>query len=260
MERQKAIRYLTKSNYVTGLGCAKAVWLKFNDPDALPEVDGQTQHRFDEGNMVGELAKSLFKDGIDIKEIVPRENDKISRKLLNKKKPLFEAGFLHKNGKCYARADILLPVAGGKWDILEVKSSTSVKEYHLEDISFQRYCYESAGLKIRKCFVVHINKEYVRHGKINPNEFFARTEVTTEIDALMPDVPAKIKNIFDIIRLKKCPEFTRGEEYHDDPDGIHINDRFWKEHPESDILDLYWGGKKAIELFNAGVLQDNGHP
>lgn len=255
MKIPSKLSYLTKTNYVNGLSCTKWVWLKFNNPHALPEVDEALQHRFDEGHAVGELAKQLFSNGMDIKEIIPAENDKKSRELLKERKPLFEAGFIHRNRKCYARADILVPVPGGKWDILEVKSTTSVKDYHLEDISFQRYCYESAGLQIRKCFVVHVNNEYVRHGSIDPNEFFTKTDVTDAVEVLLPTVPSKVRSILKIIRQKQCPEFMHGEDYHKDDLGVHANDRFLKEHPELDIMELYGSGKRAIELFNSGILQ-----
>ena len=36
---------------------------------------------------------------------------------------------------------------------------------------------------------------------------------------------------------------------------VHDNDQFWKDHPECDILDLYRGGKRAIDLFNEGILE-----
>ncbi len=247
--------FLTKSRYVTGLTCPKALWLKYNRPEELPETDEATQHRFDEGKKVGELAKSLFSDGLNISELNPEKNDKKSRALLKKRVPLFEAGFVHKNGKCYARADVLLPVEKDKWDIVEVKSATSVKEEYFHDISFQKYCYESAGLKIRKCFVLHINNQYVRQGKIEVKDFFVKSEVTSEIEELMSEVPNRIKLIFKLIGMKECPEFKNGEEYHEDKSGVHNNDKFWQENPDADILDLYRGGKKAIELFNAGILR-----
>ncbi len=251
MKQQK---FLTKSRYINGLQCSKWIWLAFNKPEELPETDQTTQHRFDEGHRVEELAKSLFPDGINIEEVIPIENDKKSRELLKKRKPLFEAGFIHKNGKCYARADILLPVGKNEWDVLEVKSATTVKEDYFEDLSFQKYCYKSVGLKIRNCFVLHVNNQYVRQGEVDPKEFFTIADITQYIKDLMPEVPTKIRKLFDITKLKKCPEFKRGEEYHNDSFGIHKDDKFWQEHPECDILDLYYGGKKAIELFNSGIL------
>ena len=102
---------------------------------------------------------------------------------------------------------------------------------------------------------LRVNNEYVRDGEIDPKGFFTKSDVTEQVEPLMPDVPKKVNAIFDIIALKKCPEFKRGEDYHKDDTGVHDDDRFWKEHPESDILDLYMGGKKAIELFNQGVLR-----
>src|SRR3989344_2891926 len=201
MKQQK---FLTKSRYVNGLQCSKWIWLAFNRPEELPEVDGATQQRFDEGHKVGELAKMLFPDGIEIKEqLNHQENEKETRELLKKRKPLFEAGFIHKDGKCYARADILVPVEKNEWDIYEVKSSTEVKEEYLEDVSFQKYCYESAGLKIRKCFVLHVNKEYVKSGDIEPKEFFVQAEITDKIDNLIEEVSNKIEKLFEIVNLKE---------------------------------------------------------
>lgn len=252
---EKHRKYLTKSTYLVGLSCKKQIWLSFNSPEELPEADRETQHRFDEGHMVGELAKALFQDGIDIAEKDPVENDKKSRELLKRRKPLFEAGFIHKNGKCYARADILVPVPNNRWDLIEVKSSTGVKEEHRYDVSFQKYCYESAGVKISKCFVLHINNEYVKRGKINPEEFFVKREITSEVELLMANVPSYVDAIFDIIALKKCPEFGSGEKCHKDPNGIHNDDRLWREHPGCDVLDLYRGGEKILELLDEGIFQ-----
>lgn len=255
--------FLTKSRYVNGLQCAKWIWLSFNDPSKLPEVDEATQHRFDEGHRVGELSKQLFPKGIEVKEQLNHlENDKESRELLKKRKPLFEAGFIDESGKCYARADILIPVGKNEWDIYEVKSSTEVKEEYIWDISFQKYCYESAGLKIRNCFVVHINNQYVRQGEIEPKEFFVVAPVSDEVEEEMKNVESNIKKIFRITELKEAPEIKIGEscclgteEYEKKRfEEIHADDKFWKDHPECDIFDLYRGGRKALELFNAGVL------
>ena len=70
---------------------------------------------------------------------------KQSSKALALRKPLFEAAF--KSNNAYARADILNPVGKDQWDIIEVKSSTEVKEINLHDLALQRFVYEGAGLK-----------------------------------------------------------------------------------------------------------------
>lgn len=245
---------LTKSRFVSGLQCPKWLWLSFNAPERLPKTDEATQHRFDEGHKVGELAKSLFPDGIEIKETDTVKNHETTKKLLKERKPLFEAGFKHKDGTCYARADILVPVGKNEWDIVEVKSASSVKEDYIWDVAFQRHCYESVGLAIRNCFIMHVNSEYVRQGTVNAAEFFVKADINDEVNDILSEVPKKKKELFKIIALKECPEFKKGEEYHEDESGVHDDDQFWKDHPECDIFDLYYGGKKAIDLFNAGIL------
>ena len=113
----KSQKFLTKSRYVNGLKCQKWIWLSLKRPEELPKDDEKAQYRFDEGNKVGELAKSFFTKGINIEELDHKKNQEITHKLMKERKPLFEAGAIHKDGKCYARADILVPVEKDKWDI-----------------------------------------------------------------------------------------------------------------------------------------------
>ena len=251
MEKQKL---LTKSRFVNGLQCSKWLWLEFNRPKDLPEFSKEAQHRFNEGNQVGEFAKSLFPDGINIEEIDTSKNYEKTKELLKKRKPLFEAGFISPDGKCFARADILVPVNKDEWDIYEVKGATEVKEEYIWDVAFQKYVYQSAGLRIRNCFVLHINNEYVRQGKIEVKEFFVTAPINDEIEEEIKNVGQNITKLFKIISLSECPQYTKGEDYHEDDFKVHDKDEFWKDHPECDIFDLYFGGKHAIELFKMGIL------
>jgi len=231
------------------------LWLSFNEPENLPEADKEAQHRFAEGHQIGKLAKTLFPDGIEVSEQLDSvKNDKESRELLKKRKPLFEAGFIHKDGKCYARADILVPVNKDEWDIYEVKGASEVKKEYYWDVSFQKHVYESAGLKIRNCFVVHLNSEYVRKGDVEVKELFVVAQINDEVNEERDRIEDNIKKLLRIASLKECPQFKNGEDCHNDDFKVHDNDEFWKEHPECDILDLYYGGKKAIEMFNTGIL------
>jgi len=60
------IRYVLIARWVTGLQCPRLVWAQFHEPEKIPETDPVTQHIFDQGHLVGELAKKLFPGGIDI--------------------------------------------------------------------------------------------------------------------------------------------------------------------------------------------------
>ncbi|MBU1976558.1 MAG: DUF2779 domain-containing protein, partial [Nanoarchaeota archaeon] len=141
---------LSKSSYVMGLECPGHLWLKYNDKEKIPPHPLGVLKRFEQGKIVGQLAKKLFPEGIDIPEEDFKANLEKSKELLKQRKILFEAAIQVDN--LYGRADILVPVNNDEWDIIEVKSSSKVdKKKHYPDLAFQRYVYEKAGMKIRKC-------------------------------------------------------------------------------------------------------------
>ena len=247
--------YLTKTRYVNGLACSKWLWLAFNAPDRLPKVDEPAQYRLDEGRQIGELARRRYPGGMLLPAESPQENDRQSRGLLDKRVPLFEAGFLHPEGTCYARADVLLPVKDDAWDVVEVKSGTNAKEEYLDDVAFQRYCYAAAGLKIRRCALLLVDSKYERSGEIDLLRLFREEDVTGALEGVAPTVEPNVNGLLSAAHSKACPEFGRGEPFHRDDYGVHSEDIIWKEHPDSDIRDLYGNRKKDLELLEAGVFR-----
>ena len=102
------MKTLTKSKYLLGIQCLRQIWINFHEPEKIPEVDAETQKRFDEGNEVGELAKQLFPGGIDLPTEDFLGNIQFTKGSLQEEKPLFEPGFLTEDG-LYSRGDILVP-------------------------------------------------------------------------------------------------------------------------------------------------------
>ena len=241
---------LSKSKYLLGIQCPKLLWMDFNEPEKLPKIDEITQHRFDEGHLVGELAKKVFPGGIEINADDFDENLIKSKEILAKRKPLFEAAF--KNESIYSRADILFPVNNKEWDIIEVKSSTQPKELHIHDLAFQKYCYERSGLKINKCFLMHLNSKYIRQGEINPNELFSKTDVDGLVNEFGKGIEGSIKAMLDLISSKTAPKMEICEECKG-PNDCPLPEEHWNFLPESNVFNLYRGGKKSIELFKSGV-------
>jgi len=127
---------LSKSKYLSGLQCLKYLWIQFNEPERVPETDAVTQYIFDQGHLVGELAKKLFPGGTDVPCDDFIGNINKTEELLKERKPLYEAGILA--GEIYSRIDILNPINQDEWDIIEVKSSTSVKDVHIDGVDRQR--------------------------------------------------------------------------------------------------------------------------
>lgn len=243
--------FISKSNYLKGLECPSYLWLIFNEPEKKAKPSNKAEYKFKVGHIVGELAKKVFPKGIDVADEDFKENLKKSEELIKERKILFEAAFLVDN--VYSRADILVPVGKDEWDIIEVKSGTKIKDINLHDVSFQKYVCEKYGLKIRKCFLMHINNEYVRMGKIEPEELFVQTDITEEITGLINGVEDKVEGMFKIVKMKERPQITCD----DLVNVVYSNqliDEFYENLPEENVFDLYRiQKKKAIKLYESGV-------
>lgn len=241
---------ISKSTYLKGLQCSKYLWIYINDNKKIPEPDKNAQFRFDQGHQVGELAKKLFLKGIDIPFDDIGKNIKQTQDLLKKRKPLFEPALSVDD--IYARADILNPVGKDEWDIIEVKSSASVKDVYVQDVAFQKYCFEKAGLKIRKCFILHINTSYIKKGKIDPKKIFTKEEITEEVKEEIKGIDERIKAMQKMLSLNNCPKVIIGKQC-SDPYDCPLMDYCWKFLPKNSVFDLYWGGKSE-ELLDRGIL------
>jgi len=246
--------FISKTKYLDGLKCYKLLWYEYNRKEDLPAIDAATQAVMDQGKLVGELAHTLYPGGIVVqREYNPDKQSKKSLEASKLDKPLFEPGFIYK--QAYALADILNPVGKDAWDLIEVKSSTGVKEEYYHDVAFQKYTYEGAGLKIRKCYLMYINNQYVRKGKIDPKKLFATEDVTKQCDELIPEIEQNIADMLGVIDKKCIPQVKVGP-HCSSPYSCPLEDICWDFLPAKDsVFCLYSGTKKAYELMEQGILR-----
>jgi hypothetical protein len=272
-------KFLSKSKYLSGLQCHKLLWHYYNAKDEIPGIDAGTQAIFDQGHLVGEYAKEIFPEGIEVAkgvveyESVVEKTYEIMKEMgvevvlpatmstpkaltsvtgAHPRKPLFEAAFLYKNA--YARVDILDPVGQLKWDIIEVKSSTTVKEINLHDLALQWYTYSGAGLTINKCYLMHINNKYVREGEIDPEQLFIKEDVTDRVISLLDGVEQNLEAMVKVIEQKDSPRIPIGP-WCSYPYECIMTEVCWnflpKHHPHT-LTRL--SSHKAFDLIDAGVL------
>ena len=237
---------LSKSKFLNGIQCPRLLWASIHKKEMLPEFSITTLNTFKTGNEVGELAKKLFPEGIDIPTEDFSQNIQLSKEALTQNKPLFEPAITFE--QLYSRADVLVPIKE-EWDIVEVKSGTKVKDINIWDVAFQKYVYEKAGLKIRKCFLMHVNNKYIRQGELDPEEFFVKQDITEEVEEKLKIVPEKITEMIDILNSPELPENVIGL-HCDDPYGCPLKDDCWSFLPEGHVFQLTRGGKRSFELFD----------
>lgn len=244
---------ISKSSFLAGSQCRKLLWYAYNAKDQIPEPDAAQQSIFDQGKLVGALAKSLYPGGIEVSEGVTDFDQLLQNSLeaSHARKPLFEAGFVYSGG--LARADILNPVGEDEWDIIEVKSATEVKDVNLIDLAFQAFVYNGVGLKIRQCFVMCVNREYVRRGAVDPKKFFKVVDVTEEVSGLSHEIEPQLEDMFSTIRRKQEPEIKISQRC-SIPHPCPMQDKCWSFLPTGNVFDLYYGGKKCWRLLQDGIV------
>lgn len=217
----------------------------------MPEYNTATLYRFDQGKQVGELAKKRYPDGIDIPTEDFFGNIRQTMELIRQRKPLFEASF--KTGRLYSRVDILNPVEDNQWDIIEVKSGTSVKEVDIHDVSFQKHCLEQAGLKIRRTWLAHIDNSYVRNGSIDPSGLFKAEDITEAAEERRTGMQERINAMLAILDEDACPEVEIGS-YCSNPYECQMRASCWEFLPDNCIFELASGGRACFDLFKQGIL------
>jgi hypothetical protein len=243
---------ISKSKFVWGLQCGKLLWYAHHAKHLIPEVDASQEAAFEQGHEVGALVRQLFPDGIEVgsRMIDTGETVKLTTEALTKRVPLFEAAFSASGGYC--RVDILQPAGDADWDIIEVKSSTGVKDVHLYDLAFQLFVLTAAGLKIRRCVLAHINSDFIKHGEIDPKKFFTLEDVTDQVVVLSRSIEDKLGKMSAIIGLQQSPEIQIGK-HCDDPYPCPLYDHCWSFLPESNVTTLYRGGAKGFKLIADGI-------
>ena len=250
-------KLLTKSNYLLGLQCPKLLWVTKNDKQRLPEHDEITLKKFSDGHILGELATKVFPEGENIPDDNFMENLRNTKKLIAKRIPLFEPAFMIDG--LYSRADVLVPVNEDEWDIVEVKSATRVKNTNLHDVAFQKYVYEKAGLKIRKCFLMYINNQYVRDGEIEPSELFVQTEISEKVEEFSEEIESRIEEMKNIISNEE-PICKIGISCKD-PYDCAIKEECWDNIPKDSVFDFYRMLKrKCFDMYHAGIVCLNDVP
>lgn len=176
---------LSKSRIASFQHCPKRLWLQVHRRE-LGHIDERTKALFAAGHKVGELARAELPSGIlvdndhrDVDGALARTRELLTGGWAS---PIFEAAF-ERDG-VVIRADILKPDQWGGWSLIEVKNSTYVSSYMLQDVATQawvaaanRICVSSVILRLRRRRLIH--------GRPDSVPGFIDTEVTSNIRGMV---------------------------------------------------------------------------
>jgi hypothetical protein len=246
--------YLSKSLYMTGLQCHKALWLHEYQPELKDEVSPEQKSMFDFGAEVGFYAQELFPDGV----LVPHGDLSHSQQLAMTQdvissgaSTIYEGAFSY-NG-VFIKADILHLGPEG-WELYEVKSSASPKEHYLDDIAIQFYVISGTGLPLAKACLVHLDTRYVRQGPIDVRQLFTIVDLTEKILGMQSDVEEKL-SAMRVMLQNDIPDMDIGPQC-DDPYNCAFHGHCWAHIPENSVFDFRGPGRpNAFQQYRQGTVR-----
>ena len=199
---------LSKSEYMMYLKHPAWVWIKKHDKKKLPEIDANQQAMFDAGHDFEQYAEALFEDGAKLGFDSYDEYLSLpsrTQQAINSNTPTIFQGRIESENNTFI-FDILDRVSSDEFDLYEIKSSTKVKEDHYYDLAFQLYVAQSAGLKIRSIYVIHVNNNYVRSGPVKPEAITVTEEVSEQVRSMQSETENNIAAAWQCIRQTDMPD------------------------------------------------------
>ena len=240
----KTIR-LSKSKYLSGLQCPKRLWLEIHKPELVPPPPPGQQRLFDQGTQVGVLARKDFPEGCLIKADylnIPKAIKETKAALDKYQDILFEGCFIRDN--VLVRPDIILRNDQGDWNIIEVKSSTSVKTENIHDVAIQVWVLQGCGLNVNRMFLKHINQDCTYPDLSN---LFKIEDITEQVKTVLPRVPQTLSEYWSLIERLE-PETLIGQ-HCNNPYECPFVPYCWQEVPEHSIFNipgLRWSVKERL--------------
>jgi predicted RecB family nuclease len=206
------IMRISKSKFVSGMQCVKRLYWQVHQPELAARPDAATEAIMQQGHEVGMLARQLFPGGIEVRcDRGLEQAIRASRELVVTPAvpAIFEGVFQHDG--VVVRVDVLHRRKDNRWRVIEVKSSASKKEEHLDDVAIQYRVLSRCGLDVGSCCLAHVNRNYVFQGGIvDPWRFFRIRNVTRLVEKLQPKLTFQLRAAFTVLSMPAAPDVKPG--------------------------------------------------
>src|SRR5208283_811379 len=207
------IMRISKTKFAAGQQCLKRLYFQVHQPELAGQPDTATEAIMQQGHEVGILARQLFPGGVEVRNDLGLEHAiRTTRELVaNRGVPaIFEGAFEHDG--VLVRVDVLHRRRDGRWRLIEVKSSTSVKEEHLDDVGIQARVVSRGGVDLASVCLAHINRNYIFDGgTIDVRRLFKVRNLTRRVERLQPKLTFQLRAQFTVLNMPNAPEIAPGK-------------------------------------------------
>ena len=203
---------LSKSKFLAGCQCLKRLYLQVHEPGLAAEADAASEAIIEQGREVGMLARQMFPGGVEVRSEGGLDQAiRATRQLTaNREVPaIFEGTFEHAG--VLVRVDILHRRRDGRWRLIEVKSTTDVKDHHFDDVAIQHRVVSRSSVDLAASCLAHVSRDYVyQGGAIDVHRFFRIRNLTRRVEKLHPKLPSVLRSQFRVLGMPEAPRITAG--------------------------------------------------
>lgn len=249
---------LSKTRYLSGFQCHLRLWYDCYERELATDIDVVTQAIFDTGHEVGRLARKRYPGGV----LVEADHLETERALAETRAlvadenvpAIFEAAFEHRG--VLVRVDVLERNPSGDFNLIEVKSGTTLKEVHEHDVAVQMWVLRGEGIPVAGAGVLTLNRAYVFDGKLlDVYRLFRFHNLNEAVAEHLPWIGADVADLHSMLSRVEAPEIEPGDHCFEPYECGYYEfcTRDWEylDHPLSDLPRL--GANKQAALESQGI-------
>ena len=226
---------LSKSTYIKGLQCEKALYLTKKHPYLRDKLSLEKRAKFQRGTDVGILAQQYFPGGVNMAPNSPSQFPKrVKETMENLQNPainvMYEAVFQHND--TLVMVDILVR-EGDQWRAIEVKSSLKLSPTYYNDAALQYYVLHGCKVPLSDFQLMHVNGDYVKQGPIDVKQLFRLVSVMDYAREQEPIIAANVERLKNVVALPHAPQVEIGSHCHEPYDCDFLG-HCWKNVPKTE--------------------------
>ncbi|MGH8262483.1 MAG: DUF2779 domain-containing protein [Steroidobacterales bacterium] len=198
--------WLTKSRFVAGLQCEKRLWFETNQPLIEPQA---ASFRMLQGRSFDQVVQTLAPGVIIARDkgmpAMIAETTALLRS--GKHEVLYQPAF--RAGNLAIIADILRK-RGTAFQLVEVKSSTSVKPEHIADATYQALVLKNAGVSVSSVSIGHVDNRFVLQHPGDYAGIAVEEDITPQVQAGLQEVADRASGQLEVMRSPEVPDIAMG--------------------------------------------------
>lgn len=245
---------LSKTRYLSGCQCHLKLWYDCYERELGVDVDVVTQAIFDTGHEVGRLARQRYPGGalVEADHLHTQEALAQTRALLADESvpAIFEAAFEHRH--VLIRADILERSTRGGFNLIEVKSGTTVKNVNEHDVAIQVWVLRGAGIDVASTGLLTLNRGYVFNGeRLDVSRLFRIHDLDDAVAEHLPWIGEDVTHLHSMLSANEAPDIEPGDHCFEPYDCAYYDfcTRDWQypAHPITDLPRLRAAKREQLE-------------